>query len=79
MSVLQCVCVTSRCVSLWCLLASGAVGTPLPGVEVRIVMPTTNTIIAEGDCRRSQVAPWAPLVFWRFSTGIQEPSVSIKW
>ncbi|XP_048886709.1 malonate--CoA ligase ACSF3, mitochondrial isoform X1 [Brienomyrus brachyistius] len=36
----------------------GAVGKPLPGVEVRIVMPTTtDTIIAEGDCRKTQVRP----------------------
>lgn len=42
-----------------CLLAcflTGAVGLPLPGVEVRIVMNnTTNTTIVEGNCREIQV------------------------
>ncbi|XP_028813047.1 acyl-CoA synthetase family member 3, mitochondrial isoform X2 [Denticeps clupeoides] len=34
----------------------GAVGTPLPGMEVRIVMTnTTNAIIAEGNSRETQV------------------------
>ncbi|XP_070826396.1 malonate--CoA ligase ACSF3, mitochondrial [Chaetodon trifascialis] len=36
----------------------GAVGLPLPGVEVRIVMNnTTNTTIVEGNHRESQVRP----------------------
>ncbi|XP_060767928.1 malonate--CoA ligase ACSF3, mitochondrial isoform X2 [Neoarius graeffei] len=36
----------------------GAVGTPLPGVEVRIVMTnTSNTTIAEGDSKHTQVKP----------------------
>lgn len=42
-----------------CLLAcfhTGAVGLPLPGVEVRIVMNnTTNTTIVEGNHRETQV------------------------
>lgn len=42
-----------------CLLAcflTGAVGLPLPGVEVRIVMNnTTNTTIVEGNRRETQV------------------------
>lgn len=38
-----------------CLL-TGAVGLPLPGVEVRIVMNnTTNTTIVEGNRRETQV------------------------
>ncbi|KAI1904169.1 hypothetical protein AGOR_G00002920 [Albula goreensis] len=35
----------------------GAVGSPLPGVEVRIVMSTTCTIIAEGNSRETKVRP----------------------
>ncbi|KAL6461383.1 hypothetical protein MHYP_G00295270 [Metynnis hypsauchen] len=36
----------------------GAVGTPLPGVEVRIVMTnTTSTTIAEGNSKETQVKP----------------------
>uniref|UniRef100_A0A673A995 Acyl-CoA synthetase family member 3 n=1 Tax=Sphaeramia orbicularis TaxID=375764 RepID=A0A673A995_9TELE len=35
----------------------GAVGLPLPGVQVRIVMNNTNTTIVEGNCRETQVRP----------------------
>ncbi|KAL4613570.1 acyl-CoA synthetase family member 3, mitochondrial [Arapaima gigas] len=36
----------------------GAVGNPLPGVDVRIVMTTTSsTTIAEGNCTKTQVRP----------------------
>ncbi|XP_018608004.2 acyl-CoA synthetase family member 3, mitochondrial [Scleropages formosus] len=36
----------------------GAVGNPLPGVEVRIAMTaSSNTTIAEGTCRKTQVRP----------------------
>lgn len=37
---------------------TGAVGLPLPGVEVRIAMNnTTNTTIVEGNHRDTQVIP----------------------
>lgn len=43
------------CVFLLNLL-TGAVGLPLPGVEVQIVMSnTTNTTIVEGNHRETQV------------------------
>lgn len=35
----------------------GAVGLPLPGVQVRIVMNNTNTTVVEGNCRETQVRP----------------------
>lgn len=43
---------SSDCIVLW----TGSVGSPLPGVEVRIVMSdTNNTTIVEGNQKESQV------------------------
>ena len=51
LSVILCVCV---CV---CVFMTGAVGVPLPGVEVRIVLDNGSSIIvvAEGNHRNCQV------------------------
>lgn len=57
-------------------VSAGAVGTPLPGVEVRIGMTnSTNTTIAEGNSKETRVSPpcshlssWSALA-WRVTDG----------
>lgn len=47
---------------LFVSMLTGAVGLPLPDVEVRIVLNnTTNTTIAEGNHKETQVKPYEPL------------------
>lgn len=53
-------CILSLLMSFYCVflldLLTGAVGLPLPGVEVRIAMNnTTNTTIVEGNQRETKV------------------------
>lgn len=47
---------------LFVSMLTGAVGLPLPDVEVRIVMNnTTNTVIAEGNHKETQVNQYESL------------------
>lgn len=51
-------CFLGLCLLMCDVVPTGAVGLPLPGVEVRIAMNnTTNTTIVEGNHRDTQVIP----------------------